>query len=271
MRTEAEQKGFTWKGITIILGAFALVTTLSFHFLTRSKKAVNQADVSTNCDETPINADGTNAGIYESINDTTEAEKLAQRNYDPKMVKLKFVKAFVFGITLVTVGIASPKMPQLNICSTEMDWESLLENIIHDDDDAMVHVSMDTLVSIYNPSLYTVQVGTVKISFLHNQLVFARAEMQPFVLSSQSISDDILVFTLAPSNFEVLYEIWNDYSSSSTIRNVTVNASIELTFQGFLHVQKDFRGIKVDLGSNINSGSNSGDFETGDTHLCKCG
>ena len=85
MRTEAEQKGFTWKGIMITLSAFALITIVAFYFLTRWKKIGNQTDISSTCDQTPINADGTNVGIYESIHDTTEAENFAKRNYDQQI------------------------------------------------------------------------------------------------------------------------------------------------------------------------------------------
>lgn len=200
-------------------------------------------------------------------------EGLAQKSFSASILKslysltaLQSIKALTITAAIVLTVVFIPKLPEINICSTEIDWDSILMGL----QDGYFQTSLVSLISIHNPSLYAVRVDTLEATFSHSGIQFGTFSMEPVTIESQSITDDMTVITFAPKNIQVVYDMVSAYTSGSL--NITVDAKIGATFPSLWNASfsKDIDGIFVDLSDDESEESESSNAHLEDKHLCAC-
>jgi len=282
MRTEAEKAGYTTKGVAGLMGlglaALGVLLWKSSSSNTPHIANGNRTDPSTLTFENELsttfhsyqNNDVRGGGGQELTQKSFAARGIVPAsilNSFDSLTALQSIKAAAIAAALVITIVLIPKLPEINICSTEIDWDSILMGL----QDGYFQTSVISLISIHNPSLYAVRVDILEATFSHSGTEFGTFSMEPVTIESQSITDDMTMFTFAPKNMQVVYDMISAYTSGSL--NITVDAKIGATFPSISNASfsRDIDGIFVDLSDDgENEKTKKSDAHLEDKHLCAC-
>ena len=110
---------------------------------------------------------------------------------------------------LVTLTIMKfPKIPQMNICASQVNWYSILTTLL---DGNGIQASIDILVSIYNPNSYDVTIDKAEGTFLYANTAFGTFYITPRLIKALSITDDTIRVTFfSPASVNTLYSMIHD-------------------------------------------------------------
>eukprot|EP00568_Trieres_chinensis_P015154 CAMPEP_0183321436 /NCGR_PEP_ID=MMETSP0160_2-20130417/68887_1 /TAXON_ID=2839 ORGANISM="Odontella Sinensis, Strain Grunow 1884" /NCGR_SAMPLE_ID=MMETSP0160_2 /ASSEMBLY_ACC=CAM_ASM_000250 /LENGTH=186 /DNA_ID=CAMNT_0025488379 /DNA_START=70 /DNA_END=628 /DNA_ORIENTATION=- len=149
-----------------------------------------------------------------------------------------------------------PRPPQLNLCSTEVDWKYILSGMVA----ANMQASFEILVSVYNPNPYSVYLDDVSGSFIHDNMEFGTFSMDPTLIDSQAITDDLVSVTFNPGEWEAFVMITEYYAGAL---NFTVDAHLGSTFPQLFNTSLDVSidNILIDVSGATSASSNEGNAE----------
>jgi nitrate reductase NapE component len=147
-----------------------------------------------------------------------------------------------------------PQVPQLNICSDEVAWNSIIQGL----ESMQFEASFGILMSVYNPNRFGVLVKDFEGQFHHAGNYLGKYQIATTTFAPMSITDVTMTCTFSPDKWEAM-KIAAQYYERNLVLQVNAQGTIQLPNRTPIW--------PVHLGDMT---INVTDFSMDDRHLCAC-
>jgi len=159
-------------------------------------------------------------------------------------------------IILFVVGMSyAPRQPQINVCTNEMAWKSIVEGMAS----LKISASFDLLISVYNPNKFEVDLSDGHGQFHHDDQYVGSFDIPEGKISENAISDIIVKVTFTPDKWAAL-SLTSEYYRGKL--KFVVGGHIHIKVPGLANYQ--FESKFDDIHINVN------DPKMDHTELCAC-
>ena len=167
-----------------------------------------------------------------------------------------YIATFITTIILAITALSyAPRHPQINVCTNQMAWKSIVEGMTT----LKLSASFDLLISVYNPNRWEVDLSHGAGQFDHDGEYVGSFTIPEGQISPQAISDIIVKVTLTPDKWSAL-SLTSEYYQGKL--KLVLGGHSHVTIPGLGNYQFDAKFEDIDI--NVN------DPAMDDTHLCAC-
>jgi len=146
-----------------------------------------------------------------------------------------------------------PKVPQYNVCSDELAWQSIIDGLTS----LKMEASFQILLSIYNPNHLSITLDGVGGKFNHDGERVGTFSMPTSIIQADSITDVLVTCTVVPDKWEAL-GIISEYYKGTLLFDVTANGAVKIPGIGY--------SVPVKISDFLVYVNDQSD----DRHLCSC-
>jgi len=148
-----------------------------------------------------------------------------------------------------------PKVPEVNVCSDEFAWKSIIDGLTS----LKVEASFQILTSVQNKNRLDIALEGIAGKFKHDGEDVGTFEVERTIVAASSISDVMVTCTVVPDHWEALGLI-ADYYKDKLEFLVDINGSVKIKGIGF--------SIPIKLTDIVVKANKT--VKKQDRHLCAC-
>lgn len=170
------------------------------------------------------------------------------------MCTLLYVLAVVFILFFSSFVVwIFPQMPQLNICSDEFAWKSIIESV----ENMQLQASFGILMSVHNPNRFALSMKNFNGKFHHNGNEIGSYKIESTTFAAMSITDVTMTCSFSPEKWEAV-KLAADYYRGNLVLQVNAQGTIQLSQNV---------AIPINMGDMSVNATN---YNMDDRHLCAC-
>jgi len=136
-----------------------------------------------------------------------------------------------------------PREPEYSVCSTDIDWNGILEDLIN----GQVGADVDLQMSLMNPNVFGLDVNSLVTTFYYQGENVGKARLEGVNLEHLAITDFMMNTTFTPS-VSAAISMLADYNADKLLFDVVmdIDTGIKVLGHRLFSVQTNYEADGID-------------------------